>query len=87
MSKEDLTASRRSRQRESKQYRFSIIIPVLNEAEQIISPIEHIRSQCFGRFYEIIVVDGEQVGNVNNVVFFCGATLESGVCKNYIRDE
>lgn len=68
MSKEDLIASHRSSQRESNQYRFSIVIPVLNEAEQISSLIEHIRSRSFERFYEIIVVDGDLQGSTVKVI-------------------
>lgn len=39
-------------------YRFSIIIPVLREADRINQIIDHIHSQNHGRNYEIIVVDG-----------------------------
>jgi rSAM/selenodomain-associated transferase 2 len=41
---------------------FSVIVPVLNEAGQINSLVEHIRSQGFERLYEIIVVDGDRHG-------------------------
>ncbi|MHC4544463.1 MAG: TIGR04283 family arsenosugar biosynthesis glycosyltransferase [Planctomycetota bacterium] len=68
MSKEDLIASQRSRQRESEKCRFSIVIPVLNEAEQINSLIEHIHSQSFEGFFEIIVVDGDLQGNTVKVI-------------------
>lgn len=39
-------------------YRFSIIIPVLHEAERINQMIEHIDSQNRGNSYEIVIVDG-----------------------------
>ena len=68
MSKEDLIASQRSRQRESEKCLFSIVIPVLNETEQINSLIEHIRSQSFEGFFEIIVVDGDPKGSTVNIV-------------------
>ncbi|MBW8039976.1 MAG: glycosyltransferase [Planctomycetes bacterium] len=57
-----------SRETESNRLRFSIIVPVLNEAEQINSLIEHIRSQSFQRFYEIIVVDGDLQGSTVKVI-------------------
>ena len=63
MSNGGLTTDHMSKQQESNQYRFSIIIPVLNEAEQINSLIEHIRSQGFERCYEIIVVDDDPQGS------------------------
>jgi rSAM/selenodomain-associated transferase 2 len=63
MIKKDQITSQRSGQRESEKYRFSIVIPVLNEAGQINSLIEHIRSQSFEGFLEIIVVDGDMQGN------------------------
>ena len=68
MNKKDIITSQRSRQRESEKCRFSIVIPVLNEAEQINSLIEHIRSQSFEGFFEIIVVDGDQQGNTVKVI-------------------
>jgi rSAM/selenodomain-associated transferase 2 len=57
-----------NKQQESKQYRFSIIIPVLNEAEQINSLIEHIRSQYSEHSYEVIVVDGDPQGSTIKVI-------------------
>ncbi len=45
------------------QYGFSIIIPVLNEAGQINSLIEHLRKQKHDSFHEIIVVDGDPQGS------------------------
>lgn len=47
---------------------FSIIVPVLNEAEQINSLIENIRNQGSGHCYEIIVVDGDPQGNTIEVI-------------------
>ena len=52
-----------SKQQESIQYGFSIIIPVLNEAGQINSLIEHLRRQNHVSSYEIIVVDGDLQGS------------------------
>jgi rSAM/selenodomain-associated transferase 2 len=43
--------------------RFSIIIPVLNEEEQINSLIEHLRPGNSEDQYEIIVVDGDPQGS------------------------
>jgi rSAM/selenodomain-associated transferase 2 len=68
MSKKNLIASQRSKQREPGQCRFSIVIPVLNETEQINSLIEHIRSQSFEGIFEIIVVDGDPKGSTVNIV-------------------
>jgi rSAM/selenodomain-associated transferase 2 len=52
-----------SKQHESNQYGFSIIIPVLNEAGQINLLIEHLRKQNHEFSYEIIVVDGDPQGS------------------------
>jgi len=52
-----------SKQHESKQYDFSIIIPVLNEADKINSLIEHLQKQNHESSYEIIVVDGDPQGS------------------------
>jgi glycosyltransferase involved in cell wall biosynthesis len=68
MSDKELTAGHTSEQRESNQYRFSIIVPVLNEADQINSLIEYIRSQGFERFYELLVVDGDPQGSTVNAL-------------------
>lgn len=43
----------------SRRFRFSIIIPALNEAERINSVIEHLRAQAGSEACEIIVVDGD----------------------------
>jgi glycosyltransferase involved in cell wall biosynthesis len=47
---------------------FSIIIPVLHEADRINSLIEHIHSQGFEGGYEIIVVDGDPQGGTIKVI-------------------
>lgn len=47
---------------------FSIIVPVLNEADQINPLIEHIHSQGFRRLYEVIVVDGDQQGGTIRII-------------------
>ena len=52
----------------SNQCIFSIIVPVLNEAEHINPLIEHVRSQRFAGSYEIIVVDGDPQGGTTNVI-------------------
>jgi rSAM/selenodomain-associated transferase 2 len=52
-----------SKQGEPNQYDFSIIIPVLNEAGQINSLIEHLRKQNHESSYEIIIVDGDPQGS------------------------
>ena len=52
-----------SKQQESNQYGFSIIIPVLNEAGQINSLIEHLQKQNHESSYEIIAVDGDPQGS------------------------
>lgn len=40
-------------------FKFSIIIPVLHEAERINSLIEHIYKQSTDERFEIIVIDGD----------------------------
>lgn len=47
---------------------FSIIVPVLNEAEQVNSLIEHIHSQGFEHVCELIVVDGDPQGSTIEVI-------------------
>ncbi|NOZ43504.1 MAG: glycosyltransferase family 2 protein [Alphaproteobacteria bacterium] len=47
---------------------FSIVIPVLNEAEIINSAISHIRSRAFGFSHEIIVSDGDKSGMTINAI-------------------
>ena len=47
---------------------FSIVVPVLNEADGINSLIEHLRRRGCGHAYEVIVVDGDPGGNTVNVI-------------------
>jgi rSAM/selenodomain-associated transferase 2 len=47
---------------------FSIIVPVLNEQEQINALVEHIRARGFEGTYEIIVVDGDPHGGTIQAV-------------------
>ena len=47
---------------------FSIIVPVLNEADQINPLIKHIHSQGFRRLYELIVVDGDPQGGTVRII-------------------
>jgi rSAM/selenodomain-associated transferase 2 len=68
MGDKEFTASHTSKQRESDQYHFSIIIPVLNEREQVNSLIEHLHCQDFEEPYEIIVVDGDPQGGTTKVI-------------------
>jgi rSAM/selenodomain-associated transferase 2 len=63
MSKGNSIRYHNSKQQESKQYTFSIIIPVLNEAGRINCLLEHLRKQEHEPFYEIIVVDGDPEGS------------------------
>lgn len=49
-------------------YRFSIIIPVLHEADRINQIIDHIHSQNHDKNYEIIVVDGAPDKNTLNAI-------------------
>ncbi|MHC4575704.1 MAG: TIGR04283 family arsenosugar biosynthesis glycosyltransferase, partial [Planctomycetota bacterium] len=52
----------------SKECRFSVIIPVLNEREQINSVIAHIRDQKGSESCEVIVVDGDPQGGTIKVI-------------------
>lgn len=52
----------------SKKFKFSIIIPVLHEQEQIDSVIKHLREQDFEGCCEIIVVDGDPAGSTINAI-------------------
>ena len=47
---------------------FSIIVPVLNETDQINPLIEHIHNQGFGPLYEVIVVDGDPQGSTVRII-------------------
>ena len=68
MNSEDFSVGSLSQQEGIDQCRFSIIIPVLNEAEQINPLISHIRNQCSQYPYEVIVVDGDSHGSTVNTV-------------------
>jgi rSAM/selenodomain-associated transferase 2 len=68
MGDKEFTASHTSKQRESDQYHFSIIIPVLNEQEQINSLLAHLRSQDFKYPYETIIVDGDPQGGTMKAI-------------------
>ncbi|MHC4571112.1 MAG: TIGR04283 family arsenosugar biosynthesis glycosyltransferase [Planctomycetota bacterium] len=62
MNREDIASIRRHTRQASNEYRFSIVIPVLYEQDQINSVIEHLRSQYLKGVCEIIVVDGDSRG-------------------------
>ena len=49
-------------------YNFSIIIPVLNEADRINATIEHLYRKNTEANYEIIVVDGDRRGGTINAI-------------------
>jgi hypothetical protein len=42
---------------------FSIIIPVLNESDQINSVIDHLKGRSSERGFEVIVVDADPAGS------------------------
>ncbi len=48
--------------------KFSIVIPVLDEADRINPLICHLRKQSSENFYEIIVVDGDPKGETLKVI-------------------
>ncbi|MFC1794568.1 TIGR04283 family arsenosugar biosynthesis glycosyltransferase [Planctomycetota bacterium] len=48
--------------------KFSIVIPVLDEADRINALIGHLRKQSPEKFYEIIVVDGDPKGGTAKVI-------------------
>lgn len=52
----------------SKEYRFSIVIPVLNKQDQINTLIEHVHSQDYEGACEIIVADGDPQGRTIKVI-------------------
>jgi len=54
--------------RKSRDYEFSIIVPVLNEQGQINSFIDKIKDQNFGDYFEIIIVDGDPQGGTINTI-------------------
>lgn len=47
---------------------YSIVVPVLNEAERINSLIEHLHNQGCETLYEIIVVDGDPQSSTLNAI-------------------
>ena len=47
---------------------FSIVVPVLNEADQINAIIEHLANQDLRGDCEIIVVDGDSEGSTNKAI-------------------
>lgn len=55
-------------QQTTNEFIFSIIVPVLNEADQINPLIEHIHNQGFGPLYEVIVVDGDPQGGTVRII-------------------
>lgn len=56
--------------RKISEYKFSIIIPVLHEADTINSLIEHLYNQESVESYEIIVVDGDPNGETISVIHY-----------------
>jgi len=52
------------------EYKFSIIIPVLHEANTINSLIEHLYNQESDESYEIIVVDGDPNQETINIIHY-----------------
>ena len=55
-------------QASSKEFRFSVVVPVLNEQEHINAVIDHLRSQDTGGNCEIIVVDGDPQGSTIKLI-------------------
>jgi rSAM/selenodomain-associated transferase 2 len=53
-------------------YKFSIIVPVLNETDKINPFIEHLRNLESNEDYEIIVVDGNPVGRTISAINYKG---------------
>lgn len=54
--------------RKSREYKFSIIVPVLNEQDQINSFIDKVKDQSFDGYFELIIVDGDSRGGTINAV-------------------
>lgn len=54
--------------RKPSEYKFSIIVPVLNEQGQINSFIDKIKDQGFDGYFEIIIVDGDSQGGTINAI-------------------
>ena len=67
ISKEKVKAMKHTRGA-SKEYRFSIVIPVLNEQNRINSLIEHVHSRGYESACEIIVADGDPQGGTIKVI-------------------
>lgn len=63
MSREEIASICRHTRRVSNECKFSIVIPVLHERDQINSVVEHLRSQDFEDVWEIIAVDGDPQGS------------------------
>ena len=63
MSREEIASICRHTRRVSNECKFSIVIPVLHERDQINSVVEHLRSQDFEGVWEIIAVDGDPQGS------------------------
>lgn len=81
MTKRNVTDTHSHTQRATNECIFSIIVPVLNETNQINPLIEHIHSQGLGCPYEVIVVDGDPQGSTIKVIQDKGAiaiTTEKG---------
>jgi rSAM/selenodomain-associated transferase 2 len=68
MIEEDVTNVSSSTQRATNKCVFSIIVPVLNEVDQINHLVEHVRSHGLGHSYEIIIVDGNPKGSTIKVI-------------------
>ncbi|MHC4331039.1 MAG: TIGR04283 family arsenosugar biosynthesis glycosyltransferase [Planctomycetota bacterium] len=68
MSNGNLTTCDTNRRRESSQCYFSIIVPVLDEADRINSLIDNLRNQDLKSFCEVIVVDGDPQGGTVGVL-------------------
>jgi glycosyltransferase involved in cell wall biosynthesis len=54
--------------RKPSDYKFSIIVPVLNEQGRINSFIDKIKEQDFDDYFEIIIVDGDPQGDTINTI-------------------
>jgi rSAM/selenodomain-associated transferase 2 len=54
--------------RKQHEYKFSIIVPVLNEQGQINSFIDKIKDQAFDGYFEIIIIDGDPHGGTINTI-------------------
>ncbi len=64
--------------RKLNEYKFSIIVPVLNEQGQINSFIDEIKGQSFDGDFEIIIVDGDpQCGTIKAISDNCVICITS----------